>query len=298
MSTRVNAEELESTRTEKFLAVVLTAFLLVGAVWFYVEVDDWVRGEDRYSYSPEQEAELRELYRTIEAGFRAEEDLQQAKNELDLAREDYQIALETEEAVAEKEAAYQREQEEYAEALARRDEAREAARAAEAEQNEIFDAQSERADDPTRAWIVAGVRLGFIMLWILGSYRLIQVLRRRESRYQPVGFAMAATGAILSLVYATDYILDYLDPLELGPIVLSVFGVVATLAAFVFLQRYLARRIPGRRVRKGECPFCGYPVRGDGPHCEGCGREVIAECASCAQPRRVGSTHCIACGAV
>jgi hypothetical protein len=69
-----------------------------------------------------------------------------------------------------------------------------------------------------------------------------------------------------------------------------------TLLAFVGLQRYLARRIPHRRVRKGECPFCGYPVRGN-EHCESCGREVIAPCAKCNEPRRVGSLHCGACGA-
>ena len=63
---------------------------------------------------------------------------------------------------------------------------------------------------------------------------------------------------------AGDYITDYVDPLSLGPLVLSLFGVVATIAAFAVLQRYLARRIPIRRVRKGECPFCGYPVRGAG----------------------------------
>jgi hypothetical protein len=49
-------------------------------------------------------------------------------------------------------------------------------------------------------------------------------------------------------------------------------------------------------VRKAECPFCGYPVRGN-DHCEGCGRDVIASCARCEQPRRVGSAFCGACGA-
>ena len=53
-----------------------------------------------------------------------------------------------------------------------------------------------------------------------------------------------------------------------------------------------------RRVRKGECPFCGYPVRAGGTHCEGCGREVIGDCATCGNERRVGTAHCAACGAV
>jgi hypothetical protein len=78
--------------------------------------------------------------------------------------------------------------------------------------------------------------------------------------------------------------------------VLSLVGIVLTLLAFVALQRYLAKRIPGRRVRRRECPFCGYPVR-DNTHCEGCGRDVLAPCARCDQPRRVGASHCGACGA-
>jgi hypothetical protein len=49
-------------------------------------------------------------------------------------------------------------------------------------------------------------------------------------------------------------------------------------------------------VRRREGPFCGFPT-GDGPHCAGCGREVIAECATCHSERRVGTEHCATCGA-
>jgi hypothetical protein len=78
--------------------------------------------------------------------------------------------------------------------------------------------------------------------------------------------------------------------------VLAVAGALLTIVAFGLLQRYLARRLPERRVRHRECPFCGYPTR-DVAHCEGCGRDVVAECASCREPRRVGTRHCRACGA-
>jgi transcription elongation factor Elf1 len=78
--------------------------------------------------------------------------------------------------------------------------------------------------------------------------------------------------------------------------VLSIFGIAATLVAFAALQRYLARRVPARRVRKHECPFCGYPVRKN-QRCEGCGRDVVAECTTCHEDRRVGTLHCGSCGA-
>ena len=100
---------------------------------------------------------------------------------------------------------------------------------------------------------------------------------------------------MLALVMAADYVTDYVDTVELGPLLLAIAGVGLTLVAFAALQRYLSRRVPLRRVRKHECPFCGFPS-GTTEHCEGCGRQVVAECATCAQPRRVGTLHCGACG--
>jgi predicted amidophosphoribosyltransferase len=78
-------------------------------------------------------------------------------------------------------------------------------------------------------------------------------------------------------------------------LLLSLIGVAATVVAFWLLQRYLARRLPLRRVRRRQCPYCGFPVD-DNERCEGCGREVQAACAHCAAPRRIGAPFCGACG--
>jgi hypothetical protein len=40
MTTRIDTEEIASTRSEKFLAVILTVFILIGAGWAYVKTDD------------------------------------------------------------------------------------------------------------------------------------------------------------------------------------------------------------------------------------------------------------------
>jgi hypothetical protein len=127
------------------------------------------------------------------------------------------------------------------------------------------------------------------------AYWLLASLRKRGSRYFPLAFSVLGFATLLALVMAGDYVTDYLDPRDLGPLVLAVVGIALTIVSFAALQRYLARRVPFRRVRKRECPFCGYPV-GEHDHCEGCGRAVIAECSTCAQPRRVGTLHCGACG--
>ncbi|MGD0165701.1 MAG: zinc ribbon domain-containing protein [Gaiellaceae bacterium] len=123
----------------------------------------------------------------------------------------------------------------------------------------------------------------------------LSVLRRRRSRYLPLSFAVIVPACMLALGFAGDYTNDYYGFADLGPLVLSLTGIALTLVAFFFLQRYLARRVPVRRVRKHECPFCGYPVR-SGIHCEGCGREVIGECSSCGKERRAGTAFCASCG--
>ena len=43
MSTELDVEQLQSTKSEKLLALVLAVFLLIGGVWAYQEIDDKVR---------------------------------------------------------------------------------------------------------------------------------------------------------------------------------------------------------------------------------------------------------------
>jgi hypothetical protein len=103
------------------------------------------------------------------------------------------------------------------------------------------------------------------------------------------------SGAILTLVFAGDYVEDYVEWNDTGLVVLSIAGIALTIAAFWSLQRYLQRRIPLRRIRKGECPFCGFPVNGNAS-CEGCGRTVTGSCGNCGEHRRVGVQFCGNCG--
>ena len=43
LSTHVDVEEIQTTKSEKLLALVLAGFLLVGGLWSYQKVDDAVR---------------------------------------------------------------------------------------------------------------------------------------------------------------------------------------------------------------------------------------------------------------
>lgn len=298
-TTRVDTEEIASTKSEKFLAVILTIFILIGAGWAYAKTDP-VAGVDRGGeYTV---AEQKAIDRQSDATDRlldAESASESSKADLDLARSELGLAVDRGEPTTALEQTYSAAKTSYAKTRAELEVAKAAAdKADEAAKTAQKQYDSRTTDDGSwRNWLSAGLRLILIAALVLGGLALIRRVRERESRYLPLGFAVVASGAIMAFVFAVDYVTDYVDILDFGPIALSFLGIAATLLAFVALQKYLARRIPRSRVRKGECPFCGFPVHPEsGPHCEGCGREVLATCASCEAPRRVGSPFCPACG--
>lgn len=141
--------------------------------------------------------------------------------------------------------------------------------------------------------------LGSRLLWVGGvlafGYFLMSRLRSRNSRFQTAALAVAGAGAVQVLVMAVDYADEYLDVDRYGALLISMTGVALTLAALAGVHRYATRRLPLRRGRRGECPFCGWPARG--PNCEGCGRIIASECSTCGHERLVGVPHCRACGA-
>lgn len=300
-TTQVDVEEIESTRSEKFLAVALMAFLLIGTIWFYLKVPDWTGVNDSWERTPAQVQVDEERSQAYSENVNLHARLDQADSDLDIAKNQFDIAVAKGRDSTAAERAYQAAQDEFRDAQAATATSDALVRALEKESDQL-DRTVHRGPSDAELWTAAGIRLGFVVAWLLGSLRLLSALRRRQSRFLPLGFAAVGAGVITAVVFGVDYITDYIDPMDLGPIVLSAIGAVATVAAFIGLQRYLAQRLPGRRVRRGECPFCGFPVREDAlragrDHCEGCGRDVIANCASCEAPRRVGTAHCAACGA-
>lgn len=302
MSTRVEVEEIQTTRSEKLLAIVLAIFLLIGGVWAYQRIDDEVRraiAVERIEPSGADAAALDRL-QTAEARLAdANQEAAAARDDLELRREAYRTALDAGRAAPGLEREYNQAQARFHRAqrdvVAARGAVRAAQPAARAA-SERLAAESERREH-RRGLLTFFLRFVLVAASLGFGYWLLARLRKRGSRYFTVGVAIVGYATVLALVLAADYITDYIDPLDLGPLVLSFFGIVTTLLAFVALQRYLARRLPLRRARHRECPYCGYPVRGN-KRCEGCGREVRASCAACGADRRVGVLHCGACGAL
>jgi hypothetical protein len=296
----VDVEEIQTTKSEKLLAVVLAIFLLIGAVWTYQKLDNWAAQQVapvQVELSPADQAAIARSTAANQRFAATQTDVLAAQSDMELKREAYRTALDAGQPAKALELDYNEAQDE----LAR---AQDAANAAQAEVAASAPAakiayqrqQAQLQTKTDRHELVAFLlRLGLVFGLLSFGYWLMGRLRRTHSRYFPVALAVVGTAGVLALVMAADYVTDYVDPVALGPLVLAIVGIGLTLAAFAALQRYLARRVPIRRVRKHECPFCGYPV-GPNDHCEGCGREVVAECASCSEPRRVGTLHCGACG--
>jgi len=299
MSTRVEVEDIQTTKSEKLLAWILAVFLLIAGVWTYQKLDDVTK--DRVGVAKVSAADRAAIKRGEDARnrlFAAKRTEARSLKQLELAREAYRTELDAGRKAPDLAARYRNAQRRYADAqretrasVQARQEVADAERLARRHEQQTFERASDR-----RELIAFLVRTAFFAATLVLAYLWLGRLRRRGSRYFPVGVAFTGAAALIAVVLAGDYVTDYVNPLDYGPLLLALFGVAVTLAAFWALQRYLARRVPHRRVRKHECPFCGYPVK-DNQRCEGCGREVVADCAACHRPRRVGTRFCGACGA-
>jgi hypothetical protein len=281
---------------------VLVVFLLIGGIWTYQKIDDYVADaidiDYAYGGSAEDRALLDRAEQSRERVAQATAARAEARDDLELSREAYRTALEAGTPAGRLADAYSQAQRRFARAEAQVEAAErdsEAAELAAAEARGSIAAEIEDRED-RRALFTFALRFALVALSAVFGYWLLGRLRRSGSRYFPVAIAVVVYAAILAFVLAADYVTDYVDPLDLGPLVLALFGIAATLLAFLALERYLARRVPFRRARKSECPFCGYPVRGN-RFCEGCGRDVVAPCARCGKDRRVGTVRCGTCGA-
>ncbi len=299
MSTRVPVEDIEVSAGEKVLSVVLAIFISVGAIWAYVRVDD-LGAEDGVVVvraTPSERAAIDAHEAAIRVRFDAGRDARAARHEVEFTREAYRTALDAGQSPVALQQDYVVAQEALDNAEDRVDAARATANetAPDAERAQARRGQERRSDQAGHDRRTFVLRLALLATMLGSAYYLLGRLRRRRSRYLPAIYAWIGASAVLALVMAGDYTGNYVEFSEAGPLAISLAGIALTLAAFVALQRYLARRVPARRVRKGECPFCGFPTR-DGRHCEGCGRLVVSECSRCREPRRVGTEHCAACG--
>ena len=298
MSTDTDLPDLVVTRGEKLLAFVLAIFLLVGGLWAYFQPLDRDVGQPQ--------GETVQESRAIDAHEAALSRVDNAQDRSDSreraytrAREEYRTDLDADAPAAASRARFVRARDRLNDAERQLREANADVRRTEAAAVRAERAISERADDvydiEQRNTLL--LRLGWVLACIALAFWLFNWLRRRRSPYFVAGVAAVIAATAQAVVMAGDYLSDEIDLAESGPLVIALAGIIASMLALVGLVRYLAKRAPRRRVRRGQCPYCAYPLRDGGSHCEGCGRATIAPCATCSAERRVGTAHCAACGA-
>lgn len=293
----VDPDEIETTRGEKLLAVVLTAFLLVGTGWVYSKLDrDRLRTYEPPAVSAADQAAIDRYREAQQSQARTASEAAVARSTLELRREAYRTALDAGQPSGALERDYRAAEQQFASAQRAAAEAQTELAAAEPGGRAAYTRRDRAARDRDNgaARTTFLLRVGFSLLLLAGSFAAFA--RLRATRWFPVAAALVATATLMTLFLAADYLNDYIRWQDLGPLVLSLAGIALTLGAFVALQRYLATRIPLRRVRRAECPYCGFPARGNA-YCEGCGHDLVAPCPACGSPRRVGVAHCGACGA-
>ena len=310
MSTRTEVENVKTSGAEKVLAAVLAVFMLIGGVWLYSQIgkisEETYGDEYGMYFQPLQiSAEDKEALRTARQAqhdlWQAQRKVRRAKNQIQFTGDAYRTEIDAGLPGTSQLDAYRTAQsrletarqslrsakDAVAEAKASADTARTNLQQARADQED-----ERRADD---RW-VAILRVLFIAASLLASTYALSVCRRRRSRLLPLALAGIVASALLAAWMAIDYGASLGVFREVGPLAISLIGILLTTIAFVALQRYLAKRIPARRVRRKECPFCGYPGHGQ-EHCEGCGRRIVGRCSTCDEPRRISTPHCGNCGA-
>jgi hypothetical protein len=303
VSDQLDVEQLQTTKSEKLLALVLAVFLLIGGIWAYQELDDWVRGAvPLHEPTAAEQRALTELERAQNSRFRADERVRQTRSELELRRERYRTALDAGSPAAALRSQYLAAEDAFE---AARDRRADAARAEAAARPAATRAQERLSRDAAerrdrQELVTFLLRLALGLVFIAAAYLLLTRLRERGSRWFPLSASAVIFATVYAFALAVDYLTDYFDPFDAGILLLALLGAGATVVAFWLLQRYLARRLPLRRVRRGQCPYCGFPLPsrpgGAGERCEGCGRQVVAPCGSCSAPRRVGTPYCATCG--
>ena len=93
MTTHVDTEDIQTTRGEKVLAVVLTVFLLIGGIWAYEKLEIG-HGYVAPSYTPAERAAISTYDAAQQRLYATRSAVGRAQNELELSREAYRTAIE------------------------------------------------------------------------------------------------------------------------------------------------------------------------------------------------------------
>ena len=228
MSTRVDVEEIRTTKGEQLLAVVLALFLLIGGIWVYAKIDDAVRTSSppdfSYRGTPAEQAAVRRLRQARLSPFTSRAGGRRSARQPRAPTRGVPHGARREPSRGPTRAGLQHGAGEARPGSARARLAREATSQRLARPPTPLSATSPESRPGARSGEScsrSSSALVFTIASLAFAYWLLAYLRRRRSRYYPVGMAVVAAAAILAFAGAADYLTDYFDPLDLGPLVLS-----------------------------------------------------------------------------
>ena len=277
MSARVEVEDVQTTKGEKLLAVVLTVFLLIGGIWAYQKIDDAVRSttppDFSYRGTPAEQAAIAQLEGANAGLRRAERAAARARENLEFRREAYRTALDEGRRPLNCERPTNRSQRRLAQAERERRAAAQAVAEAQpsalAAQRKIAEVQQGRSERRELlafvfrlAFVLATVAFGVLAPGTAAATRLPLLRGRDRSRGVCRDPRLRSGGRL------PHGLLRAARPRAARPLTVRDRRDPARLRRAPAVP---GAPVPQWRVRKGECPFCGYPVR-ENEHCEGCGR--------------------------
>lgn len=307
-------EEAETSRAEKLLAIGLVIFLLIGGFWVVDRLGslpkppDYQAISDRLGLSRLSEEYQRlsgDYARGVEAAQQAQGDLNKARAEYEYRREEYRVGLErgvNDPALAR---AHEAARAAFETAQARYD-LTEAVRASLEErlagpQAAYEEAEKRVRDEFKRAqdryqFLLFAIRFGYALpLFGLSVWGWL-ALRRRRSRHLILATSFMAFAGIQALGLVGQYGWYLLR--DIGPIALSVTGSAICVAGLVAVRRWAfgARRLVSVRLRRHQCPYCGFPMTPGLMYCAGCGRKLTEPCPRCGKDTVIQASFCPHCG--
>lgn len=121
-------------------------------------------------------------------------------------------------------------------------------------------------------------------------------LRRRRPRHLILATAFMAFAGLQALGLLGQYGWYLLR--DVGQIALSVAGSAVCVAGLIAIQRWAAnaRRLTLARLRRRQCPGCGFPLTPGAAYCAGCGRKLTSTCPRCGQETLIEAPFCSNCG--
>ena len=308
------AQQVETGRAERILAIGMVVFMLIGGAWVLnrtaalVPYPDRRVFEDRAGVAVERESVNRLNVQLAEAQRILDErsgELSRALSMYEYTREEYRVGLERGKDDPAVKAAYEKAREAYERAanaaeIARRVRERfalelESASARLQERDLTINREYERAIAGRelkifvfRAAYALPIFAASLMVWVRA--------RRAGSRYLILATAFLTFGifqvVLMTLQYSWHLLKGFVQP------VLSLVGTLACASALVAIRRYVFNPARTARVRfwKGLCPHCGFP-KSAGDHCPSCGGKLTEVCGSCGERRYVDAPYCPHCGA-